>query len=202
MAVHYCADINPNFVLCSECHVLSSSLPMFYLWTQWSRTPWFCPTNTHLTNDWLSEVARCTKHILFLIITFRACYYIHYQMSNTLWMILSFSNLFLINPQLKSILTQKWILLVMCCAKHSMPVCKFHLACWLPQVRTRAEQNFVIPANMDEENELACSVCKRRVPPRTFHCRVCQACVIKRDHHCVWYDTYFSIDIVSRTLAD
>lgn len=58
----------------------------------------------------------------------------------------------------------------------------------LYKVRTRAEQNFVIPANMDEETDLACSVCKRRVPPRTFHCRVCQACVIKRDHHCVWLD--------------
>ncbi|XP_021942036.1 probable protein S-acyltransferase 16, partial [Zootermopsis nevadensis] len=36
--------------------------------------------------------------------------------------------------------------------------------------------------------ELVCSVYRRRFPPSTFHCRICQACVIKRDHHCVWLD--------------
>nr|CAD7439911.1 unnamed protein product [Timema bartmani] len=36
--------------------------------------------------------------------------------------------------------------------------------------------------------EEVCSVCRKRVPPRTFHCRICQACVTKRDHHCVWFD--------------
>jgi len=60
---------------------------------------------------------------------------------------------------------------------------------WIPQVRTRADLNYVVHVDVAEETESVCSVCRRRVPPRTFHCRICQACVVKRDHHCVWYDS-------------
>jgi hypothetical protein len=68
------------------------------------------------------------------------------------------------------------------------PLYNLHFLHCISQVRTRADLNYVVHANVDDETELVCSVCRRRVPPRTFHCRICQACVVKRDHHCVWYD--------------
>nr|CAD7586057.1 unnamed protein product [Timema genevievae] len=63
------------------------------------------------------------------------------------------------------------------------------------KVRSRAPLNHVPhidPADATgmvgngKATEEVCSVCRKRVPPRTFHCRICQACVTKRDHHCVW----------------
>ncbi|XP_017026576.1 probable palmitoyltransferase ZDHHC24 [Drosophila kikkawai] len=29
-----------------------------------------------------------------------------------------------------------------------------------------------------------CIACDRLVPPRSWHCRLCQGCMLKRDHHC------------------
>lgn len=33
-----------------------------------------------------------------------------------------------------------------------------------------------------------CPKCRRYIPPRAFHCKVCQQCIAKRDHHSVWLD--------------
>ncbi|PSN49567.1 hypothetical protein C0J52_09748 [Blattella germanica] len=71
----------------------------------------------------------------------------------------------------------------------------------LYKVRTKAELNHVVHADMVEETELVCAVCRRRVPPRTFHCRICQACIIKRDHHCVWIAVCFVSSIYCIVMA-
>lgn len=31
-----------------------------------------------------------------------------------------------------------------------------------------------------------CMKCEKLKPDRTHHCSMCQACVLKMDHHCVW----------------
>lgn len=31
-----------------------------------------------------------------------------------------------------------------------------------------------------------CNKCENYKPPRCHHCRVCQRCILKMDHHCVW----------------
>ena len=31
-----------------------------------------------------------------------------------------------------------------------------------------------------------CPSCEANSPPRSFHCHICDKCVLKRDHHCVF----------------
>lgn len=31
-----------------------------------------------------------------------------------------------------------------------------------------------------------CDPCQRLMPPRSWHCRLCQCCILKRDHHCIF----------------
>lgn len=33
-----------------------------------------------------------------------------------------------------------------------------------------------------------CPKCRRYIPPRAFHCKICQQCIAKRDHHSAWLD--------------
>lgn len=37
-----------------------------------------------------------------------------------------------------------------------------------------------------------CAVCKIMRPPRAGHCRTCGACVLRLDHHCIWWVTHNS----------
>lgn len=34
-----------------------------------------------------------------------------------------------------------------------------------------------------------CNTCRFLRPPRTHHCRICDICVVRFDHHCVWLNT-------------
>ncbi|KAI5752832.1 hypothetical protein M8J77_020907 [Diaphorina citri] len=36
--------------------------------------------------------------------------------------------------------------------------------------------------------ESICTSCCKQIPPRAYHCNICQVCVLKRDLHCVWLD--------------
>ena len=43
----------------------------------------------------------------------------------------------------------------------------------------------------DDEREMtdgwrSCNQCVCWRPPRTYHCRICGYCVLRRDHHCPW----------------
>lgn len=38
----------------------------------------------------------------------------------------------------------------------------------------------------DVKDSFICTECNIKVPPRTFHCFSCQACIYKRDQHCAW----------------
>lgn len=35
-----------------------------------------------------------------------------------------------------------------------------------------------------------CTVCKVVRPPRAGHCRICGVCILRLDHHCVWWVPY------------
>lgn len=36
--------------------------------------------------------------------------------------------------------------------------------------------------------ETICPACCKQIPPRAYHCNICDVCVFKRDLHCVWLD--------------
>lgn len=31
-----------------------------------------------------------------------------------------------------------------------------------------------------------CATCRRRAPPKAYHCRTCQTCILGREYHCKW----------------
>ncbi|XP_040165734.1 palmitoyltransferase ZDHHC23-B isoform X1 [Anopheles arabiensis] len=41
-------------------------------------------------------------------------------------------------------------------------------------------------ATDSDSGRLACQLCRKYVPPRTYHCKVCSSCVLRQDHHNVW----------------
>ncbi|KAH8247506.1 hypothetical protein KR038_005379 [Drosophila bunnanda] len=46
------------------------------------------------------------------------------------------------------------------------------------------EQRFSSPA--DESLWRYCDTCERFMPPRSWHCKVCKCCILKRSHHCIF----------------
>lgn len=45
------------------------------------------------------------------------------------------------------------------------------------------DENIVL---LHETEDAQCNVCKKTVPPRTYHCFVCKTCVIQRHIHSYW----------------
>nr|XP_016928055.1 probable palmitoyltransferase ZDHHC24 isoform X1 [Drosophila suzukii] len=43
-----------------------------------------------------------------------------------------------------------------------------------------------VEAPPDQMDWRECSECQRLAPPRSWHCKVCKVCVLKRDHHCLY----------------
>ncbi|KAG5671469.1 hypothetical protein PVAND_001664 [Polypedilum vanderplanki] len=37
--------------------------------------------------------------------------------------------------------------------------------------------------DLDSEDKNSCSICRKFIPARTFHCNSCKSCIIGRDHH-------------------
>lgn len=42
------------------------------------------------------------------------------------------------------------------------------------------------PYNAQEKGWNLCGTCEALAPPRSWHCPVCDVCVLKRDHHCIF----------------
>ncbi|XP_008558429.1 palmitoyltransferase ZDHHC23-B [Microplitis demolitor] len=38
------------------------------------------------------------------------------------------------------------------------------------------------------EDDDFCVTCRKKTPPRAYHCRICQTCVLGREYHCKWLD--------------
>lgn len=58
------------------------------------------------------------------------------------------------------------------------------------------EQTTVLIDNdeLDEHNPDICQICRKYVPPRTFHCLTCQSCIMRRDHHNYWLDCCIGLE--------
>nr|XP_018914307.1 PREDICTED: probable palmitoyltransferase ZDHHC24 [Bemisia tabaci] len=53
-------------------------------------------------------------------------------------------------------------------------------------IDTSVKNNIVSSSHPDDE---LCSVCRIPVPPRSWHCRRCDDCILKQDHHCIFVGT-------------
>ncbi|GAQ87048.1 hypothetical protein KFL_003280020 [Klebsormidium nitens] len=55
---------------------------------------------------------------------------------------------------------------------------------WMPD----AEENndMAVQEVKSDGGARFCSKCQAYKPPRCHHCRICKACVLRMDHHCVW----------------
>ena len=42
-----------------------------------------------------------------------------------------------------------------------------------------------------------CYICEANIPPRAFHCKQCNRCILRRDHHCVFTCKFFCFAINS-----
>lgn len=54
-----------------------------------------------------------------------------------------------------------------------------------PDLTSESETASVEPREGQKRNW--CSVCKVVRPPRAGHCRICGVCILRLDHHCVWW---------------
>ena len=48
------------------------------------------------------------------------------------------------------------------------------------------EGNHILGLELGEGIGELCSSCRRRAPPKAYHCRVCQTCILGREYHCKW----------------
>ncbi|XP_015591598.1 palmitoyltransferase ZDHHC23 [Cephus cinctus] len=52
----------------------------------------------------------------------------------------------------------------------------------------RMTQNAGQGLELGEGSGELCLICRRRTPPRAYHCRTCQTCILGREYHCKWLD--------------
>lgn len=46
--------------------------------------------------------------------------------------------------------------------------------------------NSIVGLELGEGSGELCTTCKRRAPPKAYHCKMCQTCILRREYHCKW----------------
>lgn len=49
------------------------------------------------------------------------------------------------------------------------------------------EHDQLLGLELGEGSRDTCNICRKRAPPKAFHCRICQTCIMERQYHCKWY---------------
>ncbi|GAB1604963.1 probable palmitoyltransferase ZDHHC24 [Argonauta hians] len=69
-------------------------------------------------------------------------------------------------------------------------VCYFNImVCIWKIITTDTTSGSVILPSVLKRNWFYCSDCVSNAPPRSFHCDICDRCILKRDHHCLFVGT-------------
>lgn len=48
------------------------------------------------------------------------------------------------------------------------------------------EHEQLLGLELGEDSRDTCNICRKRAPPKAFHCRICQTCILEREYHCKW----------------
>lgn len=68
---------------------------------------------------------------------------------------------------------------------------------YIPRTTSRTEQKYLIRTLLDAkkfDEQNYCIMCSIRKPLRSRHCRRCQRCIAKQDHHCPWVNNCVGIN--------
>ncbi|KAH8283830.1 hypothetical protein KR054_002975, partial [Drosophila jambulina] len=58
--------------------------------------------------------------------------------------------------------------------------------CRTPSSVKTLRQDLLQPERGEEHLWRYCDECEKLMPPRVWHCKICQCCILKRDHHCTF----------------
>jgi len=47
-----------------------------------------------------------------------------------------------------------------------------------------------------------CTTCRRRAPPKAYHCRLCQTCILNREYHCKWYKMHVFLLCIKKCICN
>lgn len=162
----------------------------------------------------LAAISWTIALIIFLISTILFIYSLYYLKNNsprtkfffmwTFWTIIYIISIFELTVPLVEILPEENLILVLLVmvSIYSFYKCKKHANLnhimqstvsedELPDI---TEEKISLMLDTEESDEAEhnqsniCENCRKYVQPRAFHCFVCQACVMRRDHHSFWLD--------------
>lgn len=119
----------------------------------------------------------------FLRFQMRTKFFLMWTVASILLLMLVFE--FMVIPQLE-ILPEENLVFMICFVSG--------IICWYKTVQN-ADQPI---QEVDQENEQllglelgegsrdTCNICRKRAPPKAFHCKICQTCIMERQYHCKW----------------
>ncbi|ODN01843.1 Palmitoyltransferase ERF2 [Orchesella cincta] len=106
------------------------------------------------------------------------------QILTTILLLGVYSNLYLVRKRKSTI--EGRLLLQPVVKPMSSNVSSMDVDCQLREKARHLGQHFTPTPFGEDHNWHICGTCEVFVPPRTWHCHVCNTCILRRDHHCVF----------------